>query len=137
MTEQCERHYGLILASIWRKKHTSVLILLIWLIQLKNIFCILISPSAQWNMMPCTLLVIAQILSCISVMPCMLETLGMLDKLLCTWPESDMQPLLGGRQQELCVLHWGEEDSVLEEMLLHSRSLTSISEQPAGSWLRV
>lgn len=45
--------------------------------------------------MPCTLLVIAQMLSCISVMPCMLESLGMLDKLLCTWPESDMQPLLG------------------------------------------
>lgn len=45
--------------------------------------------------MPCTLLVTTQMLSCISVMPCVLESLGMLHKLLCTRPESDVQPLLG------------------------------------------
>lgn len=52
--------------------------------------------------MPCTLLVIAQILSYISVMPCMLESLGMLHKVLCTWPESDMQPFWAGSKDCVC-----------------------------------
>lgn len=67
-----------------------------------------ISPAAQWNMVPCTLLVIAQILSYISVMLCMLESLGMLHKLLYTWPESDMLPLLGWKAARTACAALGE-----------------------------